>query len=162
MGQGVFFSTFEKQLDGKRRLLIPQEFRTADNGADARVFCFPSIEADCLEAGGDHLLATYLEMIRGLPFGSKERSSLEWQVLGEQTRLAFDGGGRITLPEGLCAEAGLGETVMIVGLGDRFQIWNRDKWAARRAEQRQAAKDGMAQLGALRLAAQLKVEGGGS
>jgi MraZ protein len=29
----VFLSTYEKQLDGKRRLLIPQEFRTAENGA---------------------------------------------------------------------------------------------------------------------------------
>ena len=71
--------------------------------------------------------------------------------------------GRITLPEALCEEAGLGadggDSVMIVGLDDRFQIWSRDKWAARRAEQRQAAKAGMAQLGALRLAAQLKAEG---
>jgi MraZ protein len=156
----VFLSTFEKQLDGKRRLLIPQEFRTTENGADARVFCFPSIEADCLEAGGDHLFNLYVEMIRALPFGSEQRSALEWQVLGEQNRLAFDGGGRITLPESLCAEADLGETVMIVGLGDRFQIWNREKWAARRAEQRKLAKAGMAELGALRLAAQLKIEGG--
>ena len=161
MGRGVFLSTFEKQLDGKRRLLIPQEFRTADNGAEHRIFCFPSIEADCLEAGGDHLFAVYVEMIRALPFGSAQRSALEWQVLGEQNRLAFDGGGRITLPESLVAEAGLGETVMIVGLGDRFQIWSKEAWAGWRAEQRRTARTGMAELGALRLAAQLKLEGGG-
>jgi MraZ protein len=161
VGRGVFLSTFEKQLDGKRRLLIPQEFRTADNGAEHRIFCFPSIEADCLEAGGDHLFAVYVEMIRALPFGSAQRSALEWQVLGEQNRLAFDGGGRITLPESLVAEAGLVETVMIVGLGDRFQIWSREAWAAWRAEQRRTARTGMAELGALRLAAQLKLEGGG-
>ena len=157
----MFLSTFEKQLDGKRRLLIPQEFRTADNGAEHRVFCFPSIEADCLEAGGDHLFAVYVEMIQSLPFGSAQRSALEWQVLGEQNRLAFDGGGRITLPESLVAEAGLGETVMIVGLGDRFQIWSKEAWAARRAEQRRLAREGLAELGALRLAAQLKTQGGG-
>ena len=55
----MFLSTYEKQLDGKRRLLIPQEFRTAENGAEHGVFCFPSIEADCLEAGGDKLFAEY-------------------------------------------------------------------------------------------------------
>ena len=80
----------------------------------------------------------------------------------EQTRLTFDGGGRVTLPESLIQDAGLGETVVIVGLGDRFQIWNREAWVARRAERRQMARSGVAELGALRLAAQLKVEGGGS
>ena len=41
----MFLSTYEKQLDGKRRLLIPQEFRTADNGAEHGVFCFFSMAA---------------------------------------------------------------------------------------------------------------------
>jgi MraZ protein len=158
----VFLSTFEKQLDSKRRIVVPQEFRAAVSGPFDGIFCFPSIEADCLEAGGDRLFAVYAEMIESLPFGSEERSALEWQVMGEQVRLAFDSGGRITLPEALCAEAGLGETVVIVGLNDRFQIWSREKWAARRAEQRALAKAGMAQIGALKLAAQMKLAGGGS
>jgi MraZ protein len=49
---------------------------------------------------------------------------------------------------------------MIVGLGDRFQIWSKEAWAARRAEQRKVAREGLAELGALRLAAQLKTQGG--
>ena len=53
----MFLSTYEKQLDGKRRLLIPQEFRTADNGAEHGVFCFFALADDCLEAGGDRLMA---------------------------------------------------------------------------------------------------------
>ncbi|HAJ03902.1 MAG TPA: division/cell wall cluster transcriptional repressor MraZ, partial [Brevundimonas sp.] len=46
----MFLSTVEKQLDAKRRLLIPQDFRTSENGAEHAIFVFPSIEADCLEA----------------------------------------------------------------------------------------------------------------
>jgi MraZ protein len=158
----LFRQTYEKQLDGKRRLLIPQDYRTSDNGAETGVFLFPSIEADCLEAGGDKLFATFVDMIQSLPFGSAERSALEWQIMGEQTRLAFDAGGRITLPETLCAEAGLGDDVVIVGLGDRFQIWSKDAHAARRAEQRALVRTSMAQIGAQKLAAQMKLAGGGS
>jgi MraZ protein len=157
----LFRQTYEKQLDGKRRLLIPQDYRTADNGAETGIFIFPSIEADCLEAGGDRLFNVYAEIISKLPFGSEERSALEWQVMGEQTRLAFDSGGRITLPESLCEEAGLGDEVVIVGLNDRFQIWSKEKHAARRAQQRALAKAGLAQIGALKLAAQMKLAGGG-
>lgn len=161
MGQGVFLSTYEKQLDAKRRLLIPGDFRTAENGAEHGVFLFPSIEADCLEAGGEHLFAVYNEMIQSLPFGSAERSALEWQVMGEQVRLSYDSGGRITLPDHLCLEAGLSGDVVIVGLNDRFQIWAKDKWMERRAEQRRLAKEGLAQIGKAKLDAQMKLAGGG-
>jgi MraZ protein len=91
LGQGVFLSTYEKQLDGKRRLLIPQEFRTADNGAEHGVFCFFALADDCLEAGGDRL----------------------------------------------------GEDVVIVGLGPRFQIWDRARWNARRDARRALARQVM-------------------
>lgn len=162
MGKGVFLSTYEKQLDAKRRLLIPGDFRTAANGAEHGIFLFPSIEADCLEAGGDHLFAVYNEVIQSLPFGSEERSALEWQVMGEQVRLSFDSGGRITLPDHLCIEAELSGDVVIVGLNDRFQIWAKDKWLARRAEQRRLAKAGLAQVAKAKLEAQIKLAGGGA
>lgn len=158
----MFLSTFEKQLDAKRRLLIPGDFRTAENGAEHGIFLFPSIEADCLEAGGDHLFAVYNEMIQSLPFGSEERSALEWQVMGEQVRLAYDSGGRITLPEHLCVESGLSGDVVIVGLNDRFQIWAKDKYEARRAEQRARARASLSQISKARLDAQTKLAGGGA
>jgi MraZ protein len=136
----VFLSTFEKQLDGKRRLLIPQEFRTADNGAEHGVFCFLSITADCLEAGGDRLMAEYVTRIEALPFGGEERTALEESFYAGQRPLAYDGGGRITLPEGLCQEAGLSDEVVIAGLGPRFQIWDRAKWQARKPQSRETAR----------------------
>ncbi|GAA0867885.1 division/cell wall cluster transcriptional repressor MraZ [Brevundimonas basaltis] len=147
MGLGVFLSTYEKQLDGKRRLLIPQEFRTADNGAEHGVFCFFSIENDCLEAGGDKLMAEYVSMIEELPFGDDVRTALEETFYAGQRPLAYDGGGRITLPEHLCQDAGLGEDVVIVGLGSRFQIWDRARWNARRDERRALARQAVRERG---------------
>jgi MraZ protein len=143
----VFLSTYEKQLDGKRRLLIPQEFRTADNGAEAGVFCFFSVESDCLEAGGDLLMAEYVDIIEGLPFGDDWRTALEETVYAGQKPLGYDGGGRITLPESLCLEAGLAEDVVIVGLGPRFQIWDRARWNARREERRLLARKALRERG---------------
>lgn len=144
---GVFLSTYEKQLDGKRRLLIPQEFRTAENGAEHGVFCFFSIESDCLEAGGDKLMAEYVSMIEELPFGDDLRTALEETFYAGQRPLSYDGGGRITLPEHLCQDAGLGEDVVIVGLGPRFQIWDRARWNARRDERRALARQAVRERG---------------
>jgi MraZ protein len=144
----VFLSSFEKQLDSKRRFVVPQEFRAAAGSASAfeGVFCFPSIEADCLEGGGKALFDRYAGLIEELPFGDPLRTSLETVVFGSMSQLAFDTAGRITLPEAVCEAFGLRDWVVIVGLKDRFQIWDRDRFAAWREEQRTAARAGLADL----------------
>jgi MraZ protein len=142
----VFLSTFEKQLDGKRRIVVPQDFRALAAGPFGRVFCFPSIEADCIEGGGKPLFEQYQALIDDLPLGDPLRLPLETAVYGGMHELAFDTAGRITLPEALCDALGLTDWVALVGLGDRFQIWEREAFRAHLAEQRQLARDGLSAL----------------
>ena len=142
----MFLSTFEKQLDAKRRIVVPLDFRAAAAGPFEGVFCFPSIEADCIEGGGAALFDRYLGLIEELAFGDPLRTSLETSVLGGVAKLSYDTAGRITLPEGLCDMFGLTDWVAVVGLGDRFQIWPREAFQAHRAQQRLAARAGLAAL----------------
>jgi MraZ protein len=142
----VFLSTFEKQLDAKRRIVVPVEFRAAVASPLSGVFCFPSIEADCIEGGGRPLFDRYQALIEELPFGDPLRLPLETAVFGGMNELSFDTAGRITLPEALCDMFGLRDWVAVVGLGDRFQIWDRDAFRAHRAEMLLAARSGLADL----------------
>ena len=142
----MFLSTFEKQLDGKRRIVVPQEFRAVASGPFDGVFCFPSIEADCIEAGGKALFDRYQAVIDELPFGDPLRSALETSILGGACRLSFDTAGRITLPDHLCQDFALTDWVAVVGLGDRFQIWDLASFRAHRSAQRTAAREGLAAL----------------
>lgn len=151
----MFLSTFEKQLDAKRRIVVPQEFRALAAGPFDGVFCFPSIEADCIEGGGKPLFDRYLGVIEELEFGDPLRSALETSVLGGMAKLSFDTAGRITLPETLCELFGLTDWVVIVGLGDRFQIWGREAFQAHRAAQRSLAREGLAELRAKQRAARI-------
>jgi MraZ protein len=148
LGQTVFLSTFEKQLDAKRRIVVPQEFRASVGGFFDGVFCFPSIEADCIEGGGKALFDRYMGVIDEMPFGDPLRSALETSVLAGASQLSFDTAGRVTLPETLCDMFGLGasEWVSVVGLGDRFQIWPKAAFEAHRIQQRQIAREGLAAL----------------
>lgn len=151
----MFVSTFEKQLDAKRRLVVPQDFRALVSGPFDGVVCFPSIEADCIEGGGKALFDRYLSLIDELEFGDPLRSALETSVLGGMARMSFDTAGRITLPEALCDMFGLSDWVVIVGLGDRFQIWQREAFQAHRSAQRELARDGLAKMRADQRAARL-------
>ena len=154
---GLFLSTFEKQLDAKRRIVVPQEFRALAAGPFDGVFCFPSIEADCIEGGGKPLFDRYLGVIEELEFGDPLRTALETSVLGGMARLSFDTAGRITLPEPLCEMFGLSDWVVVVGLGDRFQIWSREAFQAHRSAQRELARTGLAEMRAAQRAARAGV-----
>jgi MraZ protein len=106
----------------------------------------PSIEFDCLEGGGKPLFDRYSAMIDELAFGDPLRTAIETSVRAGMHPLSFDTAGRITLPESLCAEFGLTDWVVIAGMGERFQIWDREAFGAHRAAQRDLARAGMAQL----------------
>ena len=138
----VFISTFEKQLDAKRRIVAPIDYRTTVAPFDG-LFCFPSIEAECLEGGGKELFDSYVALIGEYPFGDPTRTALETSILGGMVQLSFDTAGRITLPEALCDQLGLSDWVTVVGLGGRFQIWSRDAFRARAKEQRELAQQGL-------------------
>ena len=151
----MFLSTFEKQVDAKRRIVVPQEFRALVSGPFDGIVCFPSIEADCIEGGGRALFDRYIALMDEMPFGDPVRSAIELSVLGGQAKMNFDTAGRITLPEQLCDQFGLTDWVVLVGLGDRFQIWEREAFQAHRAAQRDMARAGLAELRAQQRAARL-------
>ncbi|HEY3800507.1 MAG TPA: division/cell wall cluster transcriptional repressor MraZ [Caulobacteraceae bacterium] len=138
----MFISTFEKQLDAKRRIVAPVDFRATVAPFDG-LFCFPSIEAGCLEGGGKALFDSYAALIEEFPFGDPTRTALEVSVMGGMTELSFDTAGRITVPESFCEQFGLTDWVTIVGLGHRFQIWSRDAFREWRETQRAAAQAGL-------------------
>lgn len=148
----MFISTFEKQVDAKRRIVAPAEFRAVVAPFDG-LFCFPSIEADCIEGGGKALFDSYRALIEEYPFGDPTRTALETSIMGGMAQLSFDTAGRITLPESFCALLDLSDWVSLVGLGDRFQIWPRDAWRERCRTQREAAREGLIARARLRVEA---------
>ena len=151
----MFLSTFEKQLDAKRRIVVPQEYRAALSGPADGVFVFPSIRSGCIEGGGQQLFDRYGAMADELEFGDELRDSIERNVFGEMQKLSFDTAGRITLPEALCEQYGISDWVAVVGLRDRFEIWERDAYRAQRAADREKARSGLAEMRVQQRAARL-------
>jgi len=149
----VFLSTHEKQLDAKRRLLVPQDFRAAAltpvEGAEVfdGLYAFALKTLGCVECGGPEFFMHYKNIVEAHPFASPKRRLLERHIFGDMSRLGFDTAGRVTLPENLCEPCGLKDGVVLVGLYDRFQIWNPDAYAAYQAQQAGDGADLLAEYG---------------
>lgn len=133
-----FVSTFTNKIDAKGRVSIPAPFRAVleRDGYAGGIYCYPSLDAPALDAGGERLAQKIDGLLAGLPDYSDERDELSVALYGDVQILGIDGDGRIVLPESLRRHAGLEAQVTFVGLGDKFQIWEPQRFEQRRARAR--------------------------
>ena len=139
-----FVSTYVNKIDAKGRVSVPAPFRAVlerDGYAAGGIYCYPSLDAPALDAGGQRLAQNIDRLLDGLPDYSDERDELSVALYGDVHTLAIDQDGRIVLPEALRAHAGLSTHVAFVGLGQKFQMWEPARFEARRAAAREKVRD---------------------
>ena len=142
-----FVSTFLNKIDVKGRVSVPAPFRAVlehdryGQGALPGVYCYPSLDAPALDAGGESLASKIDALLTGLSDYSDERDQLSVALYGDVHILKIDGDGRIVLPEELKRHAKLESEVTFVGLGQKFQIWQPAAFEAYRADARGRARD---------------------
>jgi MraZ protein len=159
-----FVSTFTNKIDAKGRVSVPASFRTIlerdgySEGSAGGIYCYPSLDAPALDAGGQSLAEKIDRLLDGLPDYSDERDELSVALYGDVHVLGFDQDGRIVLPETLRAHAGLSSQVTFVGLGQKFQMWEPGRFEERRARARDKVQGHRRLFGAGR---RLEGDGGG-
>ena len=138
-----FVSTFTNKIDAKGRVSVPAPFRAIleRDGYEGGIYCYPSLDAPALDAGGQSLAQKIDGLLEGLPDYSDERDELSVALYGDVQILSLDQDGRIVLPETLRAHAGLSTHVAFVGLGQKFQMWEPARFEARRAAAREKVRD---------------------
>jgi MraZ protein len=159
-----FVSTFVNKIDAKGRVSVPAPFRAVlerDGYAGGGIYCYPSLDAPALDAGGQRLAQNIDRLLDGLPDYSDERDELSVALYGDVHTLAIDQDGRIVLPEALRAHAHLSTHVTFVGLGQKFQMWEPARFEARRAAARGKVRDHRRLFGAGRSLAAPGEGGGG-
>lgn len=126
-----FVSNFTNRLDAKGRVSIPAPYRSvlARDGFEG-LYVHPSLDAAALDAGGNALLREIDQLLSGLSPYSSERDLLSTALLGTSDVLKVDGEGRVILSEAFKVHAGIADSVVFVGLGAKFQIWEPQRFAA--------------------------------
>ncbi len=138
----TFIGTFENRIDKKGRISVPAPFRNALAGQNFHgIVAFSSFRSPAVEAAGMDFIEQLNDRIEAYDVFSEEHDDLAMAVFGNSYQLAFDGDGRVMLPEPLMAHADLNDRASFVGKGKMFQIWNPDTLAAQMAKARERAKD---------------------
>ena len=120
----MFLSIYENRLDKKGRVSVPASYRAhlstlGYNG----IICFPSFNNQSIEAWSQDRIEKISNSIDTLnPFDEK-KDYFATSILSESINLQFDSEGRILLGQKLLKHAKIKNSMLFVGQGKTFQIW---------------------------------------
>lgn len=122
----MFYGTHEHTIDEKNRLTLPAKWRDGLGGGvvlvrgiDGTVDVYPrrSWEAS-------------VERITALDSLTREAREMKRYVFAGAAIADLDKQGRVVVPPALAEHAGIGKDVIVAGVHDHIEIWDRSAWAS--------------------------------
>ena len=138
MGQNpisnVFRGANQVTLDAKGRMVMPTRYRDRlterSNGRlvvtidrDQCLLLYPLPDWDEIE-----------RKLMRLPTLNPQARRMQRLMVGHATDLELDGHGRVLLPAELRTFAGLTRAAVLLGQGNRFELWDEARWTQQRDE----------------------------
>jgi MraZ protein len=118
-------SRFLHGVDEKRRVQIPAKWRPDESGTELTLLLWPQHQAGtCLRVLPPAQMAKMKSDIDALPNDNPKKGVLKRFLGSESVQVTLDKAGRICLPDGMARAAGIKDEAVLVGLLDRFEIWN--------------------------------------
>jgi MraZ protein len=143
----MLLGEYEHTIDDKNRLTLPARFRqvfgegiVVTRGMDG---CLYAYTPGAWESLVDKSLATLNTL-------SKEGRRMQRFFFSGAAETELDKQGRVGLPSALLEHAKLGRDVVVAGVHDHLEIWDRDAWRRELAEVEGSAEDVAERLAAQR------------
>ena len=127
-------SLYQHGVDEKRRLQIPAKWRPTESNTELTLILWPKPkEGPCLRVLPPKKMADLMRDIDAMPNSDPNKVVLKRFIGSESVQVALDKAGRICLPDAMASAAGIKDEAMLVGLLDRFEIWNPERYEKVRA-----------------------------
>jgi len=127
-GGQMFYGEYRHSIDRKGRLIIPAQFR--------KMLKENYIEKVYITRGLDKCLFVFTEeewklqeqKFKSIPFTKSDSRKFNRLYFSGASEASFDKQGRILIPQYLKKYAGIKKNVVVVGVSNRFEIWDEDVW----------------------------------
>ncbi len=136
----MFFGETAINLDSKGRMAVPTRYREdLASVCDSKlVLTYSAFDSGCLWLYPQPEWDRVREQVTGLSTFHASHRSLQRRLVGSATLLEPDSNGRVLLPQTLRQVTGMEKRVVMMGMGQRFEIWNEDVLNQHRIEEEQA------------------------
>lgn len=125
-----FSGTFYRTLDGKGRLSLPavwQKSLSANCAGQEPFFWLTSLYGR-LTAYLPKDWENTVNQLCSIKVPNLKIANFKSRLIGLANEMRPDGQGRILLSQPLCRAAGLGKSVVLVGLMNNFEIWDQGRF----------------------------------
>jgi len=128
----MFRGASKVTLDAKGRMVMPNRYRQQlAERADGRLVM--TVDRDqCLLLYPLPEWEQVERKLMALPSLNAQARRLQRLMVGHATDLELDGHGRVLVPPELREFAGLERHAMLIGQGNRFELWDEARWNGRR------------------------------
>ncbi|GAA6139422.1 division/cell wall cluster transcriptional repressor MraZ [Arenicella sp. 4NH20-0111] len=120
-------------VDAKGRVSIPTKHRHALSSSEesALVVTISATDRCLLLYTADAWVDVETKLV-SLPTLNPQIRKLKRMLIGHADDVAMDSSGRVLLPSALREFANIGKKAVLVGQGDKFEIWDEAQWVAER------------------------------
>ena len=122
----MFMGEYHHTIDEKGRIIIPSKFRE-DLGE--KFIITRGIE-NCLFVYSLSSWEKITNKLETLPFTKKDARQFVRFFLSGATTAEFDKQGRVNVTSPLISYADLQKECVVIGTGDRLEIWSQENWNA--------------------------------
>jgi MraZ protein len=134
-------------LDPKNRLAIPAKYRDILQAQDSGKVVITLESAQCLLIYPETEWEQVRTKVQNLPNSVHPLvKSYQRLVLGHAESIELDKAGRVLLPATLKYMVGLDRELVLVGMGNRFELWDKSKWTLETEKALQASAEDLASL----------------
>lgn len=125
-----FIGEFTHTLDPKGRVFIPKKYLEAMPQDQPRVLFITKGLDGCLTLFTAASWKQTVAQLMTKAEGDEETRHFRRVFFSFASDQAIDGSGRILIPEKHRREVGLEREVLFVGMVDRIELWDRQRWEA--------------------------------
>lgn len=126
----LFRGRYESKLDSKGRLSLPSQFRESDLSSSHTLVITNSLYKGlrCLDVYSLSAWEQLESKIRSLASLKSEVQAFQRFYLSSGQVVDVDSQGRFVIPQSLRQYLGVESEVMLVGMGEKFEIWSTSNW----------------------------------
>ena len=125
----MFLGEFHHTLDDAGRLTLPSAYRALLPGD---VYIVQGLDENLMVLPPERFQVLYRQLQR-LSLTDPVARQLRRLVFAAAAKTRVDRAGRIRIPQDLRRRAGLEKDVVVVGVGDYFELWSPEGWQAQQA-----------------------------
>lgn len=124
----MFYGEFEHALDAKDRVIIPAKFREVFKEHYAEKFFMTRGLDKCLFLFTEEEWRVQEKRLKSLSFTREQARAFNRLFFSGASEVMCDKQGRILIPQYLKKYAGINELVMMIGVTNRVEIWDKLTW----------------------------------